>query len=365
MKGLGTIYSTQARLFFRDKAVAIITLILPLMLSIFFGLMFGRIDKIELKIAFIDEDQQVMSQSIIEKIIELGGNDHVCYELLDDKETAIESLEEGDYSLVIVFPEGSSAAAEDLTSQELEVYYDSENVTSGTTAISLKNILLSELNLNLIGGKKVFTSQDFNVATKTNTLAEFYIPNFFCISILWLSIFATALPIVKQREDKILLRMGLTPLSRTTYMIGVTLWRLTIGFMQSIFFLGVCVIILKLNVVAIFPQYMLAVLVANVSFISLGYMIASLSKNMEHAQSLIQIINFSFMFLSGVFFASGLLPKVFDYISYVFPMTYLSDMVRQILVGFKPIFPLWIDFAVLSGCTVLFSFIAVKKWKWE
>lgn len=47
------------------------------------------------------------------------------------------------------------------------------------------------------------------------------------------------------------------------------------------------------------------------------------------------------------------------------PLTYLTDALRQIMVGAPPLHPLWLDFAVLGGWLVALLALATKFWRWE
>lgn len=47
------------------------------------------------------------------------------------------------------------------------------------------------------------------------------------------------------------------------------------------------------------------------------------------------------------------------------PLTYLTDLLRQVMVAAPPLNPLWLDFAVLSGWLVAFLALAARLWRWE
>ena len=98
---------------------------------------------------------------------------------------------------------------------------------------------------------------------------------------------------------------------------------------------------------------------------SLGYFLASLSPSTEAASVVIQIVNFPMMMLSGSLFSVESLPPYFEPVAALMPLTYLSDALRQTMVGAPPLHPLWLDFAVLGGWLVVFLALSVKFWRWE
>jgi ABC-2 type transport system permease protein len=79
----------------------------------------------------------------------------------------------------------------------------------------------------------------------------------------------------------------------------------------------------------------------------------------------IQIVNMPMMMLSGSLFSVEMLPAYFRPVVAIMPLTYLSDALRQLMVGATPLYPLWVDFAVLGGWLLIFLILTVKLWRWE
>jgi ABC-type uncharacterized transport system permease subunit len=47
------------------------------------------------------------------------------------------------------------------------------------------------------------------------------------------------------------------------------------------------------------------------------------------------------------------------------PLTYLSDLLRQTMVGAPAVHPIGLDFAVLGGWLVVLLGLAAWLWRWE
>jgi len=60
-----------------------------------------------------------------------------------------------------------------------------------------------------------------------------------------------------------------------------------------------------------------------------------------------------------------MLPDLFKPIMSALPLTYLSDLLRQSMVGATAMHPIGLDFAVLGGWLVVLFILAVKLWRWE
>ena len=68
------------------------------------------------------------------------------------------------------------------------------------------------------------------------------------------------------------------------------------------------------------------------SFVGLGIVITSFTKDQETAQMLMMTLMFPMMFLSGVFFPIQQMPWYMQDISKALPLTYASDALRKVMV---------------------------------
>ena len=68
------------------------------------------------------------------------------------------------------------------------------------------------------------------------------------------------------------------------------------------------------------------------SFVGLGIVITSFTKDQETAQMLMMTLMFPMMFLSGVFFPIQQMPWYMQTISKALPLTYAADALRKVMV---------------------------------
>jgi ABC-2 type transport system permease protein len=361
MKAFKQIFLSQFRMFVRERITLMITIILPLLLGIFLGLIFSRQGSQDVRVLFVNEDGNDVVSLMIQGIIEDTKDTQLKIKEAD-RADALTQLQEDKVDSVLVFPEGTSLSVTDKKESKVAVYFKPNRVQSIVARLVLESFL-SDLNLRAGQAKKVFILEEHSLGKQGIPLANFFFPNFLAISLLWMSLFATALPLVKQRERGALVQMKTTPLSPVTFMLGSTFCRLFIGFLQSGLFVAAGLMFLDMAVSDNLILFVLAVLLANLTLIFMGYMIAAISKSMQSADAISQLFNFSMMFLSGVFFTKEMLPDFVNKISYVIPLTYVADLFRQLMAGYEGNFPLWLDFAVLAGCGILFAGIGLRFFK--
>ena len=101
------------------------------------------------------------------------------------------------------------------------------------------------------------------------------------------------------------------------------------------------------------------------TFIALGYVIASFASTEESANGMTSVVQFPLMFLSGTFFPIDAMPDALRTVARAMPLTYLGDALRQVMVDGTPFSPLWICFVVLVGWLVVCFGIAARFFRWQ
>lgn len=101
------------------------------------------------------------------------------------------------------------------------------------------------------------------------------------------------------------------------------------------------------------------------TFISLGYVIASFARTEEAANGMTSIVQFPLMFLSGIFFPLEIMPEWLRGVAAAMPLTYLGDALRQTMVGGSAYVPLPVDALVLAGWLGATLFISARFFRWQ
>lgn len=363
MRTLRAIYQSQARLFARDRVTVLITVLLPLVLGVFFGYIFGPSASTPLRVAIVNEDSGAPATAVVDGI---AGQASADLEVdVDGPGPAMHKLREGETDLVIVIPAGFSAQVSRGEPTTVTATVNSGHDVNADVAALAAQAMIADIDRQLSGTGALVSLQQEDITARVPSLAEFYVPNFLAISMLWLSLFATALPLVKHRESGCLLRISIAPVSKVTYMTAVTLWRMTLGVLQSALFIAVAMLMMGSTGPTRWPLLAACVLLGNLVFTVMGYMIAGLSRSVSSAEGIAQMFNFGFLFLSGVFFTADMLPEAVRAVAAVIPLAYLADLLRQLMVGYPAEYPLWLGFAVLGAAGTGFTLIALRTWRWR
>jgi len=206
--------------------------------------------------------------------------------------------------------------------------------------------------------------QPETLQTENLNFISYFVPSMLGLSVMQVGIFA-AIPLVADREKLILKRLAATPLRRWQLVGSNVLMRLLIALVQSVIIIGVGVLAFGVKITGPFPLSIVFIVLGAVTFLSLGYVVASFARTEDAANGMTSVIQFPMMFLSGTFFPIDSMPDPIQAVARVIPLTYLSDALRQVMVGGAAFAPLWVCFAVLAAWLVVCLGIAARKFRWQ
>ena len=100
-------------------------------------------------------------------------------------------------------------------------------------------------------------------------------------------------------------------------------------------------------------------------FISLGFLVSSVSKSVDSAENLTGLVTFPMFFLGGVFIPIDRLPEAVQILAYMMPLTYFSDAIREVMVRGAGFADIALDLGVLAVFAAVVFALAVKLFRWE
>ncbi|MCJ7551438.1 MAG: ABC transporter permease [Anaerolineae bacterium] len=355
------LYLTNAREFSRDRSTVFLVMLLPVAMAVFFGLIFSGSDAFRLQLGVVDEDQGSFGESLL---LGLGEQDILDVHL-GTREEMLAALTSGEISVVAMLPVGMTGAiaAGEITS--IEVLYDPASPLSSGAGLGFIRTYLDEVNLTLSDAPRLLVMEEKSVQTRPVRAIDFHLAGFLGISMVWKGLFSTTANVGRLRQRQILRRLCLTPLAPINFIAAHVAWSLTVGLLQTALFLLVGYAAFGVIVVGSWALLLALVILGSLVATGLGYCVVSLCTSAEAGAVAIQLINLPMMMLSGSMFSTEMLPAYFKPLVAILPLTYLSDGLRQIMIGASPMFPLWVDFAVLGGWLLVFLILSVRFWRWE
>jgi ABC-2 type transport system permease protein len=347
----------------RDRAALFWTLAFPLIFIFMFGFIFQEGGESRLTLGWVDEDGTATASEL-----RLGFADQEGTELLlATKDEALAQMREGNVDAVIVVPAGygaAIAAGEAGTAGPTSVVVYTDPSRANLVAAVYQSVQAVFGAVNLGGRPPLVVPQPETLQTENLNFISYFVPSMLGLSVMQVGIFA-AIPLVADRVKLILKRLAATPLRRWQLVGSNVLMRLLIALIQAVIIVAVGVFAFGVQMVGSFLLTGLFIALGAMSFLALGYVIASFAKTEDSANGMTSVVQFPMMFLSGTFFPLDEMPGFLQGIARVIPLTYLSDALRQVMVGGAAFAPLWVCAAVLFGWLVVCFGIAAWKFRWQ
>ncbi len=363
MRGLSTLTVANVKSFLRDRAAIFWTIAFPLIFVLMFGFIFQGGGSNTLTIGWADVDGSSASASLRAAFAQVPD-----VELVDgSEEVVIGQMKDGDVDAVIVVPAGYGVAAAAASAgtgppASLDVYTDPAQQALQGQVYGIVGSVIGVVNLG--GRPPLVVPVPQTIETEDVNFISYFVPSVLAMALMQLGIFA-AIPLVADREKLILKRLAATPLRRSQLVGSNVAMRLMVAVVQAVIIVGVGVLVFGVEIIGSLALAAVFILLGSMTFIALGYVIASFTATEDAANGATSVVQFPLMFLSGIFFPIQAMPDFLQAIARIMPLTYLADALRQTMVGGVPFAPLWVDFGVLAVFLAVFFGISSRFFRWQ
>jgi ABC-2 type transport system permease protein len=372
MRSLLVLTVANLRSFVRDRAATFWTIAFPLMFVALFGSIFSGTGDIKYNIGWVDQDSTQASAALMQAF----GSIPLLTLKPADEQASVDAMKQGNVSAVIVVPKGYQATLGPIlaggkapTSSgsslvQLTLYTDPSRQQGSQTLQQIVEQVVGSLNQRMSGTPDLLGVTPKPVQTQVISTVAYLVPSILAMALMQLGLFG-AVPLVEQREKRILKRLSATPLKRWTLVGSNVLMRLLVAIFQAIVVLGAGAILFNVTILGSIAMVAFLVLLGAAVFIAIGYVVASFAPTEESANTMTSLLQFPLMFLSGIFFPFEILPGFLKTIGMAMPLTYLGDAMRQVMVNGTAIAPLGVDLAILGGWLVVCLGISARFFRWQ
>jgi imidazolonepropionase-like amidohydrolase/ABC-type multidrug transport system permease subunit len=185
------------------------------------------------------------------------------------------------------------------------------------------------------------------------------------IGILGNGLFGGGMRAVQERENNILRRYKVAPISPLPLLVASTVT----GLMVYLPLVAVTLVLAHFQYGMDVPQNMTALLVfivlGLIAIRSIGLIIASVVNSVQESTVLVQIAYMSMLFLSGTTFPISMFPGWLKIVSQFIPATHIVSGLQNILVQNESLAANWQSAGALALTTVVGLLLCVKLFRWE
>ncbi len=360
----------------RHPARLVSILAFPIIMILLFGYGMGG-EMTDLPIVVVSQSHGDLTDLTLDTI-KTTETYHVV-EVMDSLSDAKERVDTGEVKAAIILPSdydddstqqkgvtlyldsSDQMAAQILESSTQGIFYRLSNVVASQTSVSTKSADIDPSVLHSLNNFKDDISLHINRIYGNIKYIDFLVPAILGMTIMMSCMMGMGATIAGERETGELARLFMTPTSVSTVIGGKIAAKLLIELVRALILIFMAVLLFNVSIKGGFLQTFIVLVIGALCFVGFGIMLSARTQTQEDYAQISLPFSMPMMFVSGVFYPIETMPWILQKLAYIFPLTYLNDAMRGIMLKGQTLGDVWVDLAVLLGFTVLFFIIGVKR----
>jgi ABC-2 type transport system permease protein len=191
--------------------------------------------------------------------------------------------------------------------------------------------------------------------------ATFIVPGIVGILLTITMTLVTSTAIVKERERGTLEQLIVTPISRTSLMLGKLVPFVLVGYIQMSVILALGVLFFDIPIRGSLGLLYGLALVFIIASLGVGLLISTVARSQLQAMQLSFFFMLPNILLSGYIFPRAAMPVPAQWIGAALPLTWFLDVLRGVLLKGVGMRDLWTQLGVMAGAAVLLLMVSVRR----
>jgi len=333
----------------RDPFTLAMMLVIPAVQLVLFGYAI-RTEVRHLPTVVLDESRTSQSRALIQTMANTGNFDVVRN--VASRDEIRMAIERGDARAAVIIPPDYATNLQRHRQATAQVIIDAADPLSSSSAVSGASLagtvqsatLLSE-RVGVAPPLEVRVRPWYNPAMRSEA---FIVPGIIGVLLALTMLLVTSMAIVRERERGTLEQLIVTPIDRTSFMLGKVLPFVLVGYVETtvILILGKLLFDIPMRgSITLLYVIALAYIIAN---LGIGLLISTLVRTQTQAMQLGFFTLLPNILLSGFMFPRAAMPAAAQWIGLALPLTYFLDVLRGILLKDVGLEILWRDALILT-----------------
>jgi ABC-2 type transport system permease protein len=341
--------------FTRNRVMLVMLFVFPLFMMMMTGYIFPSGSSVnQMQVAVVNGDSfngttGPESLQFIGTINAVNGHTHLfAFSNLSSEDSARQKITRGEISGALLIAENFTSNLQTGQQGYMTVLIDQSNpqIAQQLTGILDKVIeqigtTRAQYSVNRTTGYDLNISKamvtPYNVKNKGTVAGnpsyfEFLAPGMMMMVVMFAVMTGLPRAISHEKEAGTFDGVLVAPTSRFSIIMGKTIAQSVRGVIQGVIVLILALALFGVTVNGSILLVVFLLLLGIFSFIGLGIVITSAAADEETASTIMMVLQFPMMFLSGVFFPIQQMPWYMQYISKALPLTYAIQAMRKVVV---------------------------------
>lgn len=343
----------------RDRLTLAIMVMIPAVQLVIFGFAI-RTDVRHLPTVVLDESRTVQSRRLVEVMRNTGNFDVVG--AVGSRAELKERIDAGSARAALVIPPRFAADLARRRTATAQVIVDAADPMASQSAISAAAQAGLAAGPSLAGDRAppppvvdVRVRPWYNPALRSEV---YIVPGLIGVLLSMTMILITSLAITRERERGTLEQLIVTPIGKTSMMLGKILPFVLVGYVQMTVILLLGWVLFGVPVRGNLPALYAISLLFVLANLGLGLFVSTVARTQAQAMQLSFMLLMPNILLSGFMFPREAMPRPMQWLSAVLPLTHYLTVLRGVLlkgVGAGELWPQTLYLAVIAVVILMLS----------
>ena len=338
--------------FTRDRTALVFSILIPVLFLVLFGSLYkstnaAKINVVEVgKVSLLDQ-AEAAAPGQLGKIMTVTHT--------RDLSTALADVRKGTYNAAVL-EQGHNVMVR---------YSIADQTTAGVVQAVFSSIVqqADAVAAGSHGGYQLTTAQ---VEDKSLKPIQYLAPGLLGWAIASGGAFGAAITLVNWRENKLLRRLRLAPISTGSVVLARVGVSIIVAMVQLAVFLAIATLpYFGLKLSAYWWMAIPIVACGTLAFMSIGLLVGSFAKTQQAATAVANVIILPMAFLGGAFIPLTYAPAWINSVSFVMPLRYLVVGMQDVMARGEGPAAALPAIAILLGIAAVLTAISVRVFRWD
>ena len=331
-------------LFWREPEVVFWVFLFPVVLALVLGFAFRESEPEQSRVLVFESDR------VSEPAEKLAAAEDLEIEYVDESSEAARRLRRGRVDVVLEWEEVDGARTPKLA-------FDPKRAEAVLAKLRCERALASQAEASPVPSRPI--------EERGSRYIDFLFAGLLGMNLMGTGIWGVSFAIADMRQKKLLRRMIVTPMRRSSFLLSLLLFRMIFLIAEVVVLLSFGLWLLDVPVKGSMLALAGLSVLGGLAFAGLGLLIASRAQTIEGVSGLTNFAMMPMWLASGVFFSYERFPEFLHPILRLIPLTALNDALRNVMLdggGFMEQGP---EILVLVAWGLICFFGALKIFRWS
>jgi ABC-2 type transport system permease protein len=338
--------------FVRDRAALFFSILMPILFLLLFGSIYKsssapKVTVIEVGHVSLLDQAEAAAPAQFGKVLKVTHQANLA--------AALQSVRKGDYDAVV-----------QQQGRTLVVHYSIADQTTAGIVQAVFTSIVQQADAAAAGSNAAYQLTTRQVEDSSLKPIQYLAPGLLGWAIASGGAFGASITLVSWRQNKLLRRLRLAPVSVGSVVLARVGVSLAVALVQLVAFLGIATLpYFGLKLSANWWMSIPVVICGTLAFMAIGLVVGSFAKTQQAATAVANVVILPMAFLGGAFIPLDFAPAWIREVSYAMPLRYLVTGMQNVMARGEAAASALPAIGILLALAAVLTVISVRSFQWD